>query len=120
MLSIHKHMSTNEAIRNMLIIFSVLSLLLHMVPKTSGAWRYYPAPHIQDFAANIEGAHIFSKIDLVQGYHHIFRRDQNDNYHFFRVVRVRTFQQSSMNTVCQDLDFVFVPLTVPGSVQLVY
>ena len=59
---------------------------LHMVPKKDGTscpcgdYRRLngrtlsdacPIPHIQDFAAGLSGSRIFSKIDLVKGYHHI-------------------------------------------------
>ena len=59
---------------------------LHVVPKSSGDWRpcgdfhqlnsetapdRYPIPHIQDFAANLAGAKVFLKIDLVRSYHQI-------------------------------------------------
>ena len=62
------------------------SLLLHIVPKQSGDWRpcgdyrrfnetstddQYPLPHIQEFNSHLAGARIFSKIDLVRGYHQI-------------------------------------------------
>ncbi len=59
---------------------------LHMVPKPDGSWRpcgdyrrlnaatvpdKYPLPNVQDFAANLAGCTVFSKIDLVKGYHQV-------------------------------------------------
>jgi len=59
---------------------------LHMVPKPDGSWRpcgdyrrlnnatlhdRYPLPNIQDFAANLSGCTIFSKLDLVKGYYQV-------------------------------------------------
>ena len=59
---------------------------LHMVKKPGGGWRpcgdfrrlnnvtiddRYPLPHIQDFNTNLAGMVIFSKIDLIRGYHQI-------------------------------------------------
>ena len=59
---------------------------LHIVSKSSGGWRpcgdyrhlnaatiddQYPLPHIQDFNSQLTGATVFSKIDLVRGYHQI-------------------------------------------------
>jgi len=59
---------------------------LHMVKKANGEWRpcddyrklntitrsdRYPVPHVQDFATQLRASTIFSKIDLVRGYHQI-------------------------------------------------
>ena len=59
---------------------------LHMVPKKDGSLRpcgdyrrlnqrtsgdAYPIPHVQDFAAGLAGCRVFSKIDLVKGYHQV-------------------------------------------------
>ncbi len=65
---------------------SAWSSPLHMVKKDNGKWRpcgdfrrlnditiddRYPLPHIQDLNANLHGKQIFSKIDLIRGYHQI-------------------------------------------------
>ena len=57
-----------------------------MVPKKDGTWcpcgdyrrlndvtirDSYPLPHIHDFTAKLAGSVIFSKVDLVKGYHQI-------------------------------------------------
>ena len=59
---------------------------LHMQPKANGGWRpcgdykrlnditvpdRYPLPNLRDFANRLSGCTIFSKVDLVKGYHQI-------------------------------------------------
>ncbi|GFN92154.1 Gag-Pol polyprotein [Plakobranchus ocellatus] len=65
---------------------SAWSSPLHMVPKADGNWHpcgdyrrlnastdddRYPLPHIQDFNNHLAGCKVFSKIDLIKGYHQI-------------------------------------------------
>ena len=59
---------------------------LHMVPKPDGSWRpcgdfrrlnnttvhdAYPLPNIHDFSSNLHGCKVFSKLDLLKGYHQV-------------------------------------------------
>ena len=115
------------------------ALPLHMVPKQSGGWRpcgdycrlndaMTPdrclVPHVHDFSANLAVVHIFSKVELVQGYHQITITAKDISktavitpFGLFKFLRMpfglknaaQTFQ-CLMDTVCCSLGFVFVYL----------
>lgn len=112
---------------------------LHMVTKADGGWRpcgdfrclnnatapdRYPVPHIQDFSAHLAGTVIFSKVDLVRGYHQVPVHPQDVQktavitpFGLFEFLRMpfglkgaaQTFQHL-MDSVLRDMPFLFVYL----------
>ena len=112
---------------------------LHIVPKPDGGWRpcgdyrrlndaskpdRYPVPHIQDFSAHLAGSRVFSKVDLVRGYHQVPVHPEDvpktavvTPFGLFEFLRMpfglrnaaQTFQRL-MHSVLQDLPFLFVYL----------
>ena len=112
---------------------------LHMVKKKDGKWRpcgdyrrlntctvrdNYPLPHIHDCTARLANATVFSKIDLVKGYHQIPMKKGHESktaivtpFGLFEFLRMpfglknaaQTFQRM-MDVVIKDLQGVFVYL----------
>ena len=110
---------------------------LHMVAKPSGGWRAcgdyralnavseddrYPMPHLQDFAIDLEGKNIFSKIDLVRAYNQVpmnaadiaktaivtpFGLFEYLSMPFGLKNAAQTFQRF-MDSVFRDLPFVYI------------
>ena len=109
---------------------------LHVAPKSGGGWRpcgnyrrlndstefdRYPVPRIHDFTTKLAGKKIFSKVDLIRGYHKIpIHQDDVQKtaiitpFGLFEFLRMpfglkNTAQgfQRLMDSVCAGLDFVF-------------
>lgn len=107
--------------------------------KSDGGWRpcgdfrrlnnatrsdRYPVSHIQDFSVHLAGAVIFSKVDLVRGYHQVPVHPQDipktaviTPFRLFEFLRMpfglkgaaQTFQRL-MDSVLRDMPFLFVYL----------
>jgi hypothetical protein len=103
---------------------------LHMVPKKDGSWRpcgdycrrntittpvRYPLPNIQDLANGLHSCTVFSKIDLIKGYHQVpiapldiipFGQFEYLFMGFGLRNAAQTFQRT-IDLKCRDLKFIF-------------
>ena len=115
---------------------SAWSSPIHMVPKGTG-WRLcgdyrnlnvntkpdrYPMPNMNDLASKLANKKVFTKIDLFQAYHQIKIREEDIDktaittpfglfeyvYMPFGLRNASASFQRYMNSIFQDLDFVFI------------
>ena len=92
---------------------------LHMVPKKDGSWRpcgdyrrlnnattpdRYPLPNMQDLSANMHGCTVFSKIDLVKGYHQV-------------PVHAADVPKTAIITPCGLWEYLFMPFGLKNAAQ---
>jgi transposase InsO family protein len=90
-----------------------------MVPKPNGKWRpcgdyrrlnmqtvpdSYPLPNIQDFSNKLHDAVIFSKIDLVKGYHQV-------------PVAADSVQKTAITTPFGMFEYLFMPFGLRNAAQ---
>ena len=108
-----------------------------MVPKPDSSWRpcgenrhlnnvirpdRYPLPNIRDFTNNSKGCSVFSKLDLVKGYHQvttskadIFKTGIVTSFGLFEFLSLhfglkntaQTFQRL-MDRILRELPYVFI------------
>ncbi len=92
---------------------------LHMVPKKDGSWRpcgdyrrlnlvttpdKYPLPNMQDLSNGLHGCTVFSKIDLVKGYHQI-------------PVAIKDIPKTAIITPFGLFEYLFTPFGLSNAAQ---
>ena len=107
---------------------------LHMVPKKGNTWHpcgdfrrlnsatvreAYPIPHLHEFSAKLASSTIFSKVDLVKGYHQIPVRQEDvpktaiaTPFGLYEFVRMPFGLKNAAQTFQRLMDEVTLPL--PG------
>jgi len=92
---------------------------LHMVKKKDGTWRpcgdyrrlnvattpdQYPLPNVQDVANKLHGCTVFSKIDLVKGYHQVPMAEED-------------IEKTAITTPFGLFEYVFMPFGLRNAAQ---
>lgn len=98
---------------------SAWSSPIHLVPKGKDDWRIcgdyrrlnsitepdrYPIPHVQDFAAELHGKAVFSKLDLQRAYHQI-------------PVESRDIEKTALITPIGLFEFLYMPFGLRNAGQ---